>query len=82
MKQLIIMAHNLYMLFASCLCYPAGPEHMVDYFEVRAEEPCGKSVIQTIFVALIFMEKAGGVAVGQYMHKGPGLLKVKCNLSF
>ena len=53
--------------------WPEDPVHVATYLEVRAAEPCGKSVPLSILKTLIFMEHAAEIPVERHVSKAPAL---------
>ena len=56
------------------LMWPVQPSHFVGYLEVRAAEPCGKSVPGSLLKTLMFMEIAAEIPVDQRISKHPALV--------
>ena len=52
----------MWLTLAPGLVWPDSPRDFVKYLEMRAEEPCGRTVPGTIQRALIFVESEGEVA--------------------
>ena len=53
--------------------WPDDPAQVATYLEVRAAEPCGKSVPLSILKTLIFMEHAAEIPPQQHINKAPAL---------
>ena len=43
------------------LCFAVAPSQFAEYLEVRAAEPCGKSIPVSILKTLVFMENAAEI---------------------
>ena len=54
--------------------WPAGRADILEYFETRAEEPCGRTVFRATLSALLFLEDCGGVPPAAALARDPVLL--------
>ena len=61
---------------ATGLLWPSSAMDLVKYLEMRAEEPCGRTVPGTIQRAIVFMEAAGEVASCDTIAKQPAVLNM------
>ena len=53
--------------------WPENPIQIATYLEVRAAEPCGKSVPLSIVKTLMFMEHAAEIPVSDHFSKSPAV---------
>ena len=51
--------------------WPDGAAAALEYIEVCAEGPSGKSMVKDFLDALAFVEKGGGVPAAASLHKNP-----------
>ena len=49
---------------------------MIDYLEMRCEEPCGRSAPNSVIAAFSFFEKVGAVSEGDKVSVDGSLLQV------
>ena len=52
---------RLWLLRSYGCCWPQSSAQLIDYLEARAQEPCGKTVPQSILSALSFIESCADV---------------------
>ena len=53
------------------IAWPRTAEDLLDYILVRAEEPCGKSVLNSLTAAVYFFEEGGGVPAADRLSTDP-----------
>ena len=56
--------------------WPAEPSEFARYLECRANEPCGRTVPDSVYRTLIFMENAGEIPPEEQLNKSPAVRNV------
>ena len=60
-----------YLLGAYGRPWPEGVREVLDYLEVRASEPCARTVPSSFLASLAFIEKSGGVPASRQLAAEP-----------
>ena len=60
-----------WLLAAHGVAWPAEANHIIEYLEERAKEPCPRSVLWSALGALAFFERGGGVPVVDQLSQDP-----------
>ena len=56
--------------------WPMEPSEFARYLECRANEPCGRTVPDSVYRTLIFMENAGEIPPEEQLNKSPAVRNV------
>ena len=60
-----------WLLAAHGIVWPTEAGQVIEYLEERAKEPCPRSVLWSVLVALTFFERGGGVPEADQISKDP-----------